>query len=81
MHVSAALEHDTHAGVLIVALKVIAEMGVEGTTYLEAVLANLHHERWNVQLNVVYALAKLVLTTQDFGRARWVRMLSFKAAW
>ena len=44
MHVTAALEHDDHPGVLIVALQVIAELGFEGTTYLEAVLATLDYK-------------------------------------
>ena len=70
VHVAAALEHDTHAGVLIVASRVIAEMGVEGTTYLEAVLANLHHERWNVQLNVVYALAKIGINNSGLWESK-----------
>ena len=70
MHVAAALEHDTHAGVLIVALKVIAEMGVEGTTYLEAVLATLDHKRWNVKLNVVYALAKIGINNSGLRESK-----------
>ena len=57
-HVAAALEHDDNAGVSRVALQVIAEMGVDGSTYLEAVLANLDYNIWNVRLNVVYTLAK-----------------------
>ena len=67
MHVAAALEHDDHPGVLSTALKVIAKMGVDGTTHLEAVLAKLHHDRWNVQPNAVYALAKIGISNSE----RW----------
>ena len=62
MHDAAALEHAQHAGVFIAALEVIAEMGVEGSTYLEAVLAKLDRNIRNVGLNVVYTLEKLALT-------------------
>ena len=65
-HVAAALEHDDHAGVSRVTLQVIAEMGVDGSTYLEAVLAKLGHNMWNVRLNVVYTLAKIGIN--DSGR-------------